>query len=342
MIKAVVGSNDEIQMKEVSKFVVKIRADKMSNGFIQIPKEGMSIVRSKILSMKGKTLSSIGTKIRHSQIINAIAVFGIIVETIHQPTSEESKNWDDCCSYNSIKAIADQLGTSEKIVKVAVELLIEAGVLIRLYRKDLEKNDYRYFFYPVFDDVEIPFENERKETAKNTAPERTESSTEALEEDGNIVSLEEDKSSPEPNIEESDAVHVENTVESSLEEYQFVECIEEENTDNFWGVVVDDKFDPFLEEFPEDDLFSDSFEEEGAVYREVDSEYMAKCADKEAEDMWEGSSGSEENIIVLNDGSKVRVDDANGYNNDTLKSFLERVDIFYLESVYNIKLSYVS
>lgn len=211
------NAKDEKDMIEISQYVSKGRNEMLGLGFAKIPKEGMKRNRQKIIAMKGKKVN--GKLIKSQHIMEAIAIYSIIVENTYQENLDIT-NWKDGCMFWSITSIANEAGSTRKTVAPLIDLLVEAEVLIRLYRYNQTTNEKQYFFYPVFiGDEKVKYQSERKlnpseETTSNEekqVPERTESSDKALEDAVNMLSHEEIKTQPEANMEEA------NTFEDDLE-----------------------------------------------------------------------------------------------------------------------------
>ena len=113
----------------------------------------------------------------------------------------------------SVNSIAKEVGSTRQTVTLLIDLLVEAGVLIRLYRHNQTSNEKQYFFYPVFiGDEEVKYQSEKKPSTteeqpsedEKHVPEATESSVEATEAPVDAVSHEEVETPPEPNAEASE------------------------------------------------------------------------------------------------------------------------------------------
>ena len=150
---------DEKDMKDLYKLkrLARMRELSEDKGYVRVPREGMKLVRKKILAMKDKVVE--GKTVKDTQCTTAMLVFDVILEHTFQENNQEGKrgacsytNWKDNCTYVSFSGIADEIGRSRKVVEFSIAILIEAGVLVTRYRLDRKLNRYRYFMFPVFND----------------------------------------------------------------------------------------------------------------------------------------------------------------------------------------------
>lgn len=154
-------NKDKEEMVEVSRYASESKKESLAKGFTMIPKEGMKENRKKILAMKGKTNSK-GVTIKSSQTTMAMLVFNLIVENTYQENVQEG-NWKDNCMYWTINKMADELGVSRNTIKPAIDLLVEAEVIIRKYEYDASINEMRYFYYPIFiGEEKVKYESDGK------------------------------------------------------------------------------------------------------------------------------------------------------------------------------------
>ena len=156
------NEQDEKDIKFAGKATGKMKANSEASGFVKIPKDGMKEVREKLKSFKGKKVK--GTIIKFQQISNAMLVFELIVEYAF---NGDGHGGFENCMWWSAKTMAEELGASDKVVRNAINLLREAGVILTLYRYNNRERQSQYFYFPVFGNIEeLGIEQEISEKPK--------------------------------------------------------------------------------------------------------------------------------------------------------------------------------
>lgn len=143
------NEQDQKDIKLAGKETGQMKAKSEAGGFVKIPKDGMKEARNKIKSLKGKEIK--GKVIKFQQISTAMLVFELIVENSF---NGDGHGGFENCMWWSTKKIAEELGASDSVIKSAIHLLREAGVILTLYRMNRHTNQKQYFYFPAFGEIE--------------------------------------------------------------------------------------------------------------------------------------------------------------------------------------------